>query len=489
MREVKVEQKTEEHFIDLAIDTLDKNKQALVFVNSKRSAEKCAEEIAKTIKIEKEEHLRLSEKLLNVLSKPTKQCERLAKCVRKGIVFHHAGLHAEQKEIIEDAFREGVIRIICCTPTLAAGLDLPAFRVILKDLKRYAEYRGLTYIPVLEYLQMAGRAGRPKFDVFGEAIAIASTENESDVIFEKYVRGEPEEIYSKLAVEPVLRIYLLSLISSEVVQTQKQIEEFFSKTFWAHQFKNVDKLNDIIHKVLNLLICWEFVLVNEQGYFATLIGKRVAQLYVDPLTANNFISALKKTSTTEIKPISWIQLVSNTLEMRPLLRVKAKEYETLQNNLLACCAHLLQKEPDSFDPDYEDYLNAFKTSTMLNDWIEEKDEEMLLENYDVRPGETRVKLKTADWLLYALCELAALLQQHNMIKEIAKTRMRIQYGVKEELLALLRLEGVGRVRARKLFNNKIKDLGDVRSTTLEQLSLIVGKKIAQDIKQQAGENN
>ena len=65
----------------------------------------------------------------------------------------------KQRELIEDNFREGVIKIICATPTLAYGLSLPAFRSILKDLRRYGP-RGMAYIPVLEYLQMSGRAGR-----------------------------------------------------------------------------------------------------------------------------------------------------------------------------------------------------------------------------------------------------------------------------------------------------------------------------------------
>ena len=336
---------------------------------------------------------------------------------------------------------------------------------------------------------MAGRAGRPKFDTFGEAIAITITEREAEAILEKYISGEPEEIYSKLAVEPVLRTYLLSLISSEVVQTKMQIETFFEKTFWAHQYKNVQKLNDILDKVLMQLINWEFLQASETKYTATLLGRRVAQLYVDPLTAYNFVQALKRTNMTTINSMSWLQLVSNTLEMRPLLKVRAKEYEQIQTQLITQNSYLLQKEPDAFDPEYEDYINGFKTATMLQEWIEEKDEEALLETYDIRPGETRAKLKTADWLMYALSELAILLQQHHVIKEIAKTRTRLKYGVKEELLALLRLEGVGRVRARKMFNNKIKDLGDIRTVTLEQLALIVGKKVAEDIKKQAGENN
>jgi len=195
--------------LDLALDTIKIGKQALVFVNTKRSAEKTAEDISKKVKTENEELIGLSKDVLKALSSHTKQCQRLSDCVKKGIAFHHAGLVAKQRELIEDNFRNGTIKIICCTPTLAFGLDLPAFRAIIKDLKRFGS-RGMADIPVLEYLQMAGRAGRPKYDKTGEAICVAISENDKKKLYEKYVLGEPEEIYSKLAVEPVLRTYLLS---------------------------------------------------------------------------------------------------------------------------------------------------------------------------------------------------------------------------------------------------------------------------------------
>src|SRR4030042_2606486 len=195
----KIEQITANPVIDLALDTTKKNKQALIFVNTKRSAEKCAEDIAKKIKTKDPKYEQLSTQLLKALSKPTKQCERLANVAKKGIVFHHAGLVQKQRSLIEDEFRKGTIKIICCTPTLAAGVDLPAFRTIIRDLKRYG-HMGLSWIPVLEYHQQAGRAGRPSFDKYGEAISIATSSAEKDNIYEKYILGEPEEIYSKLAV-------------------------------------------------------------------------------------------------------------------------------------------------------------------------------------------------------------------------------------------------------------------------------------------------
>ena len=260
-RKAKVNQVFKDEALSLALDTIFIGKQAFVFVNAKRSAEKTAEEIAKKIKQTSQTDLVLEEisnKLLKVLSKPTKQCERLAFCAKKGIAFHHAGLHSEQREIIEDEFRKGTIKIICCTPTLAAGVDLPAFRTIIRDLKRFG-HMGLNWIPVLEYLQQAGRAGRPKFDSFGESIIIAETESEKELLYEKYIKGEPEEIYSKLAVEPALRTYLLSLIASDFVNTHERIYGFFSKTFWAHQFKDMKKLQKIIDKMLFLLEEWEFI--------------------------------------------------------------------------------------------------------------------------------------------------------------------------------------------------------------------------------------
>jgi len=202
-------------FIDISLDTIDKGKQALVFVSTKRSAEKSAEDLSRKIKQTSPELHKLSERILKALSSPTKQCRRLAMCIQKGMAFHHAGLAPKQREIIEDGFRDNHVKIICCTPTLAAGVDLPAFRTILKDVKRYGR-RGLQYIPVLEYLQMAGRSGRPKYDKWGEAILIANNEGDSEELTERYIHGEPEPILSKLAVEPVLRTYLLSLIASKM---------------------------------------------------------------------------------------------------------------------------------------------------------------------------------------------------------------------------------------------------------------------------------
>lgn len=489
---------TEDPTIDLVLDTLKIKKQALVFANTKRSAEKTAEDISKKIKENSPELDKLSHEILHALTKPTRQCERLAECVKRGIAFHHAGLTHKQRELIEDNFRSGVVKIICCTPTLAWGLDLPAFRAIMKDLRRYG-HRGLAWIPTLEYLQMAGRAGRPKFDKYGEAIAIATTPASKTEIKERYLKGEPEDIYSKLAVEPVLRTYILSLIATGFVKSEKELIDFFAKTFWAFQYKDMHQLSSIIRRMLGLLEDFKFIMSSEEDdfqsadmiinykYRPTAIGKRVAELYIDPVTANDLIKAIKKASEKEINEFSFLQSVSHTLEMRPLLKVKTKEYDVIQEENLKQSDHLLEEEPNVYDSDYDDYLDSVKTAMFFKDWVNEKDEEYLLETYDVRPGEIKVKIDLADWLLYCTEELTRMLEHKELIKEVIKMRLRLKHGAKEELLPLLKLVGIGRVRARKLFNAGVKDIGGVKKANVADLTQLLGEKTALSIKEQVGQ--
>ncbi|MBW2999243.1 hypothetical protein KY339_01105 [Candidatus Woesearchaeota archaeon] len=499
-KKIAIAEITDNGSINIALDTIKINKQALIFVNTKKGAEKHAEDISKKIKQEPKEAIELSEKILHVLSTPTIQCKRLAKCVRKGLAFHHAGLNSEQKTLVENAFRQGKIKIICATPTLAFGLDLPAYRAVIRDLKRYGGPYGMHDIPVLEFHQMAGRAGRPSYDKEGQAICLAKTESEKKEILKKFILGEPEAIYSKLAVEPVFRTYLLSLIATKFVNNKKEILDFFEKTFWAHQYEDMEKLERIIEKMLNLLEEYEFIKISEKSddfvsaaevfegkIKATLLGERVAQLYLDPLTANMIIESLRKASSTSVKAFSFLHLVSSCLEMRPLLRVKTREFDIISEKIAEYEGHFLIKEPSLFEPEYQEYINSVKTALFFQDWIDEKDEQYLLEHYDARPGEIRVKLDLADWLLYSAEEFCKLLHFQKVLKEIIKTRFRVKYGVREELMALLRLKNIGRVRARKLFSNKIKDIGDVKKANIVTLVQILGRKTAIDVKEQVGE--
>ena len=492
----KIEETSKNDVINLSLDTIQIGKQALVFVNSKRSAEKCAEDVAR--KRPKDDSLNeLRESALKALPKPTKQCERLANCIEKGIAFHHAGLHHLQKELIEDNFRTGKIKIICCTTTMAAGVDLPAFRSIIRDVKRFSQ-RGMDYIPTIEYHQAAGRAGRPGMEDFGEAIIICKDQEAKEEAIERYVHGEPEKIFSKLAVEPVFRTYLLSLIVSKITSSKEKVLEFFSKTFWAHHYQDMDELERIINKVLEMLKKWGFVEdkksefisacdINEEKLIATDLGKRISQLYIDPLTAYHLIKGLKNADKF-VEDFQLLNLISNTLEMRPLLRVKVSEAENYEDFIAKHEDEFLMEIPNYFEHEYSAFLNSIKTTRMFMDWIDEEDENFLLEKYNIRPGETRYKIEKADWLLYGLKEISMILDIKWIIKELEKLRIRLKYGVKEELVPLLKLKGIGRVRSRSLFSKGIKTISELKKVDLHRLKDIVGDKTAVNLKKQVGQN-
>lgn len=470
-------------------DTLDKDKQGIVFCSSRKGAEKSSDRVGKVTEDEltREEKSKLDEYaeiIENVLGSPTNQCKRLAENVRKGSAFHHAGLVNRQRQVVEEAFREGYIKSVCATPTLAAGVNLPAFRVIIRDLKRYTG-NGMEFIPVLEYEQMTGRAGRPKYDDKGEAISIAKNPGMTTEIVDRYIAGEPERIQSKLAVEPVLRMHTLALIASNFCNTEKELHDFYSKTFYAHQYSDIGSVEEKINKVVGQLREYEFL--KEEKFEATPLGRRVSELYIDPDSANLILESLEKAEEKDTKPISYLFMLCHTSELQPRLNVNQKEEQDYAKALDDAEEYILEKVPNEWDVEYEMFLEVMKTAMMLNAWVDESDEQEIVDRFNTAPGGIRSKVSNADWLLYASKELARM--QDLDTEDIEKLRVRLKHGIREELLSLVQYDQIGRVRARKLYDYGIRDADDIRDTDFEKLKKLIGEKTGRKLKEQVGQEN
>ncbi|MEK6941263.1 MAG: DEAD/DEAH box helicase, partial [archaeon] len=142
----------------IVFDTLKKQKQALVFANTRKRSEGMAKNLSALTEkslsaAEKGALEKASQKILHALESPTEQCEALSRAVKNGCAFHNAGLMQKQREIVEGLFRSGLLKIVCSTPTLAAGINMPAYRVVIPSLYRYTAF-GNQRIPVREYKQM-----------------------------------------------------------------------------------------------------------------------------------------------------------------------------------------------------------------------------------------------------------------------------------------------------------------------------------------------
>jgi len=454
-----LEEKTKEVEADVIsyIKTLvKKGKQVLVFLSSRRNTESMAEKVANKLPpIEND----LPKKVFNVLQNPTQQCKKEYEVLKKGVAFHHAGLLNKQRSLIEKGFREGAIKVICATTTLAAGLNLPAYAVIIKDMKRYSGGYS-QYLPNLEVQQMLGRAGRPKYDQVGIGVLIAKNLGEADELKKRYLHGEIEPITSKLSIEPVLRMHILSLIACDFVYSFDRLIKFFERTFFGHTFGASYQLREKVEDILFQLE--EFGFVDVRSFRATRIGKRVSELYLDPLSAYRLIKAADKASL-KAEDIFWLQAVCYCSELHPLMKVKNED-------------KFLIEVPDSWDFEYNMFLESLKTAFMLKDWIEEKSEEKILEGYSIAPGELYIKKTNAEWLFYATKEFAKLKGKRKIAKELRKLEIRMKYGVKEELLDLIRLKGIGRVRARKLYNFGIKRVSDINKYDRLAIEKLIGRK-------------
>ena len=488
-RTVKVNVKDE--LAALAIDTVREGGQALVFVGTRRSAQAAAALAARHVgellsRVEREKLAEIAKHIESVLGESTRTCRNLADCVRQGSAFHHAGLHHAQRKAVEDAFRQNLIKVVCATPTLAAGVNLPSRRAIIRDYQRYVEPYGMQLIPVLEFHQMAGRAGRPQYDKYGEAVLIAKGKGQLEALFEEFIRAEPERITSKLATEPALRTHVLASIAAGYVNDADGLLEFMGQTFFAYQFGTSDVAN-IIERILDFLEREEMIRRQGKLLLATPFGERVSKLYIDPLSAVMLRDGIKGIAAKEPTDLGLLHLICHTPNMGQLY-LRRYDYSLLNAFLNEHGDELLTPIPNQDDdPDkYEFFLAEVKTAQMLQAWLDETYEDDIHEQFGVGACDIRIKVDTAEWLLYAAHELAGLFKARPALKPLRKLRERVRYGVKEELLELVQLRGIGRVRARSLFKAGYQRLADIKRADEKELARVpyIGTEIARSIRRQ-----
>src|SRR5207249_362170 len=182
----------------LVEDTIRGGGQCLVFVSTRKSAESQAVKLAPIVRdlLRPDELAKLQDPTaaLDDGGEGSPTAKKLQKLVAAGVAYHTAGLDSGQRRAIEAAFRQGRVKVLCATPTLAAGVNTPARRVIVRDLTRFEMGQGSRPLPVMEVKQMMGRAGRPRYDPYGEAVLLVKTEDQKEGAEETYLRGEPEPV-------------------------------------------------------------------------------------------------------------------------------------------------------------------------------------------------------------------------------------------------------------------------------------------------------
>ena len=177
-------------------------KPIMVFCFTRRSCESTAAKLAQwwAASAESERAWPRPSQKIKVISK------ELMPLVANGVAFHHAGLDVQDRTVIENAFLTSQLNVICCTSTLAVGVNLPCHFVIIKGTMCYTD-TGLTEYSDLEIMQMLGRAGRPQFD--DSAVAVIMTRNENVDRYKKMISGQE-------TLESTLHLNLIEHLNSEI---------------------------------------------------------------------------------------------------------------------------------------------------------------------------------------------------------------------------------------------------------------------------------
>ncbi len=489
---LEIENSAKDPTLNMAIYTVKSGSQALAFAGTRRNSISLAKKVSTKIKPllskpMKRSLKQLSEQIL-ATGERTRLGEQLAEVVSGGAAFHHAGLSGGHRKIVEDSFRDGRIKVLTATPTLAIGMNLPARVVIINEYRRYESGYGYYPIPVLEYKQMAGRAGRPRYDKVGDAILVAKTEDERDYLMDNYILAETEKIWSKLAVERILRSHVLATVASDFAHTEQGIYDFFGKTFYAYQY-DPRAIKGVIQKSLGFLFTEKMIEPVGNKIEATRFGRRVSELYIDPLTGVTIRDGLTNRAS-HLTDISFLQMIARTPDMFPKLRPYSNEMDNLQ--------FFIEDHQDEFmfdlpDPwidriAFEEFLGEAKMAWVLKSWMDETSEDHMIEKFRVQPGDLYRLISTAKWLVHASHELASLFKHKDLLQNLARLTVRIEKGVKPELLPLASLKGVGRARARILFDSGLRSVDDLKRAPLPKLTglPLIGPRLAQKIKEQVG---
>ncbi|MFX1262095.1 MAG: hypothetical protein ACFFAZ_08415, partial [Promethearchaeota archaeon] len=264
----------------------------------------------------------------------------------------------------------------------------------------------------------------------------------------------------------------------------EEVDSLIEGTFFSCQFDPLE----IQHHVSSALIFLEEgqLIDTESGlYSATPLGKRASRLYIDPYTAILLRDAL--TAAEEVSPIGALHLICHTPDQQTTFLTKSDfdEYDYFVERNKD--DFMIEPPIDDFD-DYGEFLAEVKTARLLEEWISESSEREITEGFNVGMGDVYRYVQTAEWLAYSASEIAKIVNASQHVPFFYNLRSRLKYGVHRELLDIVRLRGIGRIRGRMLYANGLKNQSDLYNAPFEKISRVptIGTSLAKSIKRQLG---
>ncbi|MDP3066530.1 MAG: DEAD/DEAH box helicase [Methanobacteriaceae archaeon] len=465
-------------------ESLDESSQALVFVSTRRFTESLAGYLAgkirKFLPAEKRKDFKnVAKKILDVPKRrgslPTVVCLKLAESVENGVAFHHAGLFDRQKEIIEEEFRARNLLMITATPSLMYGVNLPSKSVVIRDYTRWTS-QGPQPIPVFDYEQMSGRAGRPGYDTEGYSYLVAKTLDEGLGLQERYLYGEVETTNSKL-LENKDAVYrqIIAQVASGLAKNPKELSDFFQETFYGYQITSneymsilsADTLDYELKEALDFLLQNGILQASPEGLHTTELGMLIAQSNYSVQTAVRLKEFAR--SSIELEKARLVYEICRTPDL-PIISFKGrKSRDPVRERLNKVGVFIV------------DVRNEEATAAVLMEWMNERSEYEIENAYHVYSAGARRTAYEASLLVKFYRDICQVLGIYIGLDQLDVLSARLYYGAREDILPLVvSIRGLGRRRARALVDAFGTDLSYISREELLRIEGI-GPKTADNI--------
>ncbi|NUB89911.1 DEAD/DEAH box helicase [Haloterrigena sp. SYSU A121-1] len=438
--------------LDLAEPHLREDGQALVFVSSRQdtvqAAKKARDEIAERdipmgVRGDYDFHTDAKE-----LDDAT-----LRKSVLDGVAFHHAGLSKNDRDLVEEWFKEGHVELLFSTSTLAWGVNLPARCVVIRDTKYHDPLEGEVDMSPLDVLQMLGRAGRPGYDDVGYGWVVCDGADA-----DKYRRllRDGKEIESRLAES--LETHLNAEITMGTITDLEAVMDWLETTFYyvrgqskpeAYDFPN---LRERVRNCLEDLVDRGFVEMDadDLSIEPTPRGKLASEYYLRLETAAGFADLCDRITDGE-----------TTLETGDILETvaTAEEFDSVsarQSERDAINAVLVGQETDDLEAGQRKVLAILRGAADGS-----TPSELASDAWVIRRNATRLVSALGAFLDRFVGPHAA-----NLARRV---EARIENGVAEDAVGLTAIDGVGPGRASKLAREGLSAPGDIVAVGVEGL--------------------
>lgn len=427
-----------------------KEERVVVFRNSRGAAQGCAKYLAEGLGLESADNA--------ILSLPgqdlSTSSDALRTCLSGGTAFHTADLSREEREVVEREFRlrEGSIRVVAATTTIAAGINTPASTVILAE----NEFQGEEGRPftIAEYKNMAGRAGRLGFQEMGKSILLADTAMERASLFSRYVKGEPEPLRSSFASDQ-LETWLIRLLAQSGVVEKLEVTRLVANTYagflsirgnpsWRGQME--ERVARIVSEMIRLGLLDE----EESKVQLSLLGKVCGQSLLSFASAMRLVGVLREWQGPVTAETLMI-LVQGLSEMdgvpTPVIKKGQKESRwprEVSQRFGGTLARVLQR----YATDNWSYYARCKRAMILDHYISGAAMSAIEENASVHfiwgkvgAGSVRGIADATRLHLVSAWKIATVLLLNDSPAEegVEKLLKRLEFGLPEEAVGLLEL--------------------------------------------------